>query len=375
MNDLEHPTPNEPDAPLPSSPLSHADAVELAHYISALSRADLPMADGARAIAGDLPPGQLAGTLRCMSEALENGQSLEDALGQTLPPHVRELIVAGADSGRLAETLDALLVHERSMDDLGQQLWQAVSYPCTLFAFLLVWLLFIALWLVPQMDTSFLLADMEELSGYGQYWNNLKEPRESPYAARLAEFARVLPPMILIVGCCLVVALVAVRLFGGRAHLSRLMTCVPLIGPAWRYRGLTEFAGLSSLFLQRSRPLADALRLTASASRDAAMREVATFAAEQADAGRPLSQSLAQRFSIPKTMVNLVAWGESNNALAESLGNARRMMAERFELQLRLIRLVVPPIVFILAAGSAVFVAYGWIGALSHAVRLLTDLS
>ncbi len=375
MNEVEHPMPNEADASRSSSRLNRADAVELAHYISALARADLPMAGGARAIAGDLPPGQLAATLRRVAEAVEHGQSLEDALGHSLPPHVRELIVAGADSGRLAETLDALLVHERSMDDLGQQLWQAVSYPCTLFAFLLAWLLFIALWLVPQMDTSLLLADIEESWGYGQYLMtfNSNEPYEPRYAERLIEFARVLPPVVLIVGCCLGVALVATRLFGGRALISRLMTCTPLIGPAWRYRGLTEFAGLSSLFLRQPMPLAEAMRLTATAARDGAVRDVAAFSAEQADAGRPLSQALDQCFGIPATMVNLVAWGESNNALAESLNSARRMTAERFELQLRLIRLVVPPLVFLLAAGSAVFVAYGWIGALTHAIRMLSD--
>ena len=64
--------------------------------------------------------------------------------------------------------------------------------------------------------------------------------------------------------------------------------------------------------------------------------------------------------------------GESHAALAEACHSTRRMFRERFESQTELIRLVLPPIVFlVLGASVVVFV----IGLLSGLLRLITDLA
>lgn len=361
-------------AQTPARRLSRAEAVELTTYLSALARAELPLASGMRAMTRDLNSGALAHER--LAAALESGQSLETALGSLrLPAHVRGVMLAGARADRLAETLDGLLVHERAMDDLSRKLWQTISYPCLLFGFLVLWLLFIALWIVPSMEASSVLADMDELTQFGQYWNNLKEEPPKHYTARLTEFARIVPLFVLVVGGTLLVAIALARLLGGRAMVSQVVALVPLVGPACRYRSLAEFTGFLSLFLRQQLGLSKSLELTAAAARDGAMRDVAESAASQTSGGRTLSQCLALRSSIPPTVTNLVAWGEHHAALAEALESARRMMIERFDLQLRLIRLTVPPIVFLLVMGSALFVAYGWMHAMTHAIRMIADLS
>ena len=367
------PTPDE-QAPMPSRGSSRADAVELTTYLSALARAELPLSSGMRAMADDSKPGKLPLAHQRLAAALESGQSLEMAIESlALPEHVRGLILAGARSDRLAETLDGLLVHERAMDDLSRKLWQTISYPCLLFGFLVVWLLFIALWIVPSMEASAVLGDMDELAQFGQNWNNLQEEPPLHYSERLTEFARIVPLFVLVVGGTLLVAIVLARFFGGRAMVSQMVALAPLVGPACRYRSLAEFSGFLSLFLRQQLGLSKSLQLTAVAVRDGAMRDVAELAAVQTSDGKALSQCLAGCSSIPPTVVNLVAWGEHHAALAESLDCACRMMIERFDLQLRLIRLTVPPIVFLLVMGSALFVAYGWMHAMTHAIRMIAD--
>jgi type II secretory pathway component PulF len=343
--------------------------VELTTYLSALARAELPLASGMRAVARDSKPGNLPVAQQRLATALESGQSLEMAIDSlALPAHVRGLMLAGARSDRVAETLDGLLVHERAMDDLTRKLWQTISYPCLLVGFLVLWLLFIALWIVPSMEASSVLADMDELT---------QSERESAthYSARLTEFAQIVPLFVVAVGGTLLVAAAAARLLGGRALMSQVVAVVPLVGPAWRYRALAEFSGFLSLFLRQQLGLSKSLQLTASAARDGAMRSVAESAARQTSDGKPFAQCLARSSSIPPTVVNLVAWGEHHAALAEALDCACRMMIERFNLQVRLIRLTVPPVVFLLVMGSALFVAYGWMHAMTQAIRLITDFS
>ena len=80
---------------------------------------------------------------------------------------------------------------------------------------------------------------------------------------------------------------------------------------------------------------------------------------------------MATQALFPPTLVNLVEWGERHAALADSLASAAAMYRDRFELQLRLVRIVLPPIVFLLVAATVLFVAYGVLGSISTALRIL----
>jgi type II secretory pathway component PulF len=113
-----------------SESLGHSDAVELARYLTELAKSGLPLGGGLRAIAQDLPPGRLSRAVDRLAAQLETGHSLPAAIesfGSRLPPHMRELMVAGARSGNLAQTLDQVLWQEGQVDDLGRQLRQAVG--------------------------------------------------------------------------------------------------------------------------------------------------------------------------------------------------------------------------------------------------------
>jgi type II secretory pathway component PulF len=355
--------------PLPA--LSASDAVELASYLSQLAKAGLPLGGGLRAVAKDLSSGNVPTALEALASRLESGHSLESALeslGSRLPRHVRELMVVGARSGHLAETLDKVLAHERGMDDLGRQLWHVVAYPITLMAFFIAWLLFATMWLIPQMQVGSLLVDMGDFYTTPRQW----VPASS---RRLIEFAHVTPSLILAaIGATLLVVGIA-RVTGGARLVSRLLAQVPLFGPAWWYRSLIEFSGLLAVFLKQQLPLDDALRLVSLSARDAAIRAACAKAAGDVAAGRELSQCLSGNSLFPATLVNLIDWGQRHTALADSLDSARQMYLDRFELQLQLMRLILPPIAFLLVGGSALFVAYGLLGSVTSMVKLLTDLT
>ncbi len=148
------------------------------------------MSDGLRAIAKDLPVGRLATTARLLAERLEEGQSLDAALvslGPSFPEHIRGMVAAGGRSGRLGRSLGAVLAHERAMDDLSRQLWQAVAYPMLLFVFLTGWLVFMGAWLIPSLAVEELVHEFgtSDDSGFSQA------------GQRLDEFARIVPPLVL----------------------------------------------------------------------------------------------------------------------------------------------------------------------------------
>ncbi len=350
------------DAPRHLTTLSKANAVELASYLSELAKAGLPLSPGLRALARDSRQGPLPAAMQALAARLESGQGLEsalEALGSRLPAHVREMIVAGARTGRLAQALEPVLAHERSIDDLSSRLWQAMAYPVMLFGFLIAWLLFATLWLIPEMRFESLMQDFGRVSSTAGVWN-------------LVEFSRVIPRLLLATACAVLVVVAGARWFGGPAMVSRLFGLVPLVGPAWRSRGLVEFSGLMNVFLDQQLPLADCLRLTAIAVRDPSVAAACRTSAADISAGGPLSESLRRQGTFPPTLVQFVEWGQRHAALAEALESARRMFYERFELQTQWVRLVLPPAVFLFVGISALFMATRFLGGL---LSLLWDLS
>lgn len=360
----------------PASPprLSANEAVDLTGYLAALARAGLPLAPGLRAMASEVSGSRLNQALTALAAKLESGQPLSaalDTLKSSLPAHQREILLASASSGQLSTTLDDLLAEERLVDDLGRRLWQAVLYPTVLLVLLAAWVLFVAMWLIPQMDVSSILSDVDDLSRFT--WKGTQDVSRDR-GIRLIEFSRVAPLLIFGSLAALAVLLLVTSAIGGRALISRLAGQTPLVGTAWRYRSLVEFSGLLATFVRRQLPLAEALRLTALSERDPAFSQAATAAEARTIEGASLAACLKNDPLFPPTLCNLVAWGEAHHALADALQGARQMYLERFELQLGLIRLIVPPVIFLLVAASVLLVAYGWISAVTSAIRMLASI-
>ena len=254
--------------------LGAAQAMELAGYVSELARSGLPMSNGLRAFARDLPAGRVPTALVALGVELDSGRTLEAASkhwGRPCPNTSASWSSPAPRSGRLSETLDAIFAHQRGVHDMSRKFWRAVGYPVALLLLLMLWVLFVALWMIPELEPV---------------WADL-EPKSAFVATH--EFARVAPPLILasVVAAVLIVA--ATRFFGGAGAVSRLAAQLPLLGPAWWYCGLTEFCGLVALFLKQGLPLDEALRLTALAARDPAIKSACRRLAEQVTAGQDLA--------------------------------------------------------------------------------------
>ena len=339
--------------------LTPSDAVELARYLTELAKSGLPLDGGLQAIAKDLPAGQLSRAIGRLAAQLEAGQPLPSAIesfGTRLPPHLRELMIAGARSGNLAQTLDKVLAQESQIDDLGRQLRQAVAYPVILLVFLAAWMLFVSLLILPQFDMLRLDGDI----------------RLSGFTRGVMEFSRAIPGVILVIAIACLMIFAAGRAKRTAALVSRLWSRLPWIGPAWWYRGLVEFSGLMGVFLQQGRSMPEALRLTSLAARDAAISGACRRMADETAGGQALSTCLARRSLFPPTLVSTVVWGESHAALAEACQSARQMFRERLESQTELIRLVLPPIVFLVLGASVFFLVVGLLGGL---LNLIVELS
>jgi len=344
--------------------LSASEAAELASYLVELAKAGLPLSGRLRALAEDASTPALQSAYREISAELEAGRSLEqilDTLGASLPEHYRRTLGAALARGDMPQTLDRLLVHQQRVDEMSRQFRQAITYPLLLAAMLLAWIVFISWDVLPALgdsSTDGLLSDYEVDSEGLTQW-------------QILDLVSTWLPRILlgtVLGSIAIVLLLA--LTGGRAAVSWLLGAIPLLGPCWKNRGLTDFCGLLGEFIRQQLPLDEALRLTSSACRDPLLGDAATMAREEIVRGKSLVRALHVQQVFPATVAQWVQWGETHGALPEALDAAGELAAKRFGLRLQLLQAVLPAVVFVLVALSAVML----MAAISHVLLSLVSL-
>jgi len=283
-----------------------------------------------------------ARVLRRLADRLDAGVSLEDALeseGRRFPTHVRGLIRAGIHTGRLPEALHEFVDVEKSRIELRRQVWLAIAYPSVLLAMLFAVFTLICVFVIPQ------------------------------FAKIFEDFGMALPPLTQLViwmsgpGLWLVVGVPAFLAAAFVFLLSmqrmvwarRVLYAVPLLGPTWRWAGLSNFSRLMALLLGQQVPLPTALRLTAAGLREADLAAACRGAADEVEGGRPLSECLAYFWQFPPTLRPLVEWAERTSNPAAAFHAGTEMFEGRVRVCVPLLEAVLPPIVFLLVLVTVVF--------------------
>ncbi len=144
------PSPSAIDRPVR---LSETDAEMLMVYVAELSAANLPLASGLRAAAEE-GGGRLAVALRSLADALDQGQSLNEALlapASGFPRYLQGLVQAALRTGQLGAALTELVAHRRAAREQQRTVTSALAYPAMLLGFTGVMFLALAALLGPAL--------------------------------------------------------------------------------------------------------------------------------------------------------------------------------------------------------------------------------
>jgi type II secretory pathway component PulF len=351
--------PIDPDLPEAVEPsggdrrrLSEGEVADFARHLAGLTAAGLALPPGLRALAQELPRGPMRRVLVEVAALLEEGHSLDEAIarqGRRFPPHLRGLVVAGIQSGRMAEVLSEYVRFEQIGSDLRWRLWLHLAYPIVLLTGMTALVVFLALVVVKQYAVI-----------YREFGVEL------PFVTRaLLGLSRVIEQ----VGWGLVlVPLAALGLIwlAGASRLSgpgprRVVSRIPLIGPLWRWTALTKFSHLLALLLESRMPLTAALPLAGEGVRDAALAASGQAIARDLEAGQPLVAAIGRRRLFPRGFLKILTWAEGHQALPEALHMAGEMFEARARAQatfVGILCLVVAVVSLFLGIGFLVVALY-----------------
>jgi len=340
--------------------LSAEEAAELAGQVAQLAQAGLPLASGLRAMAEE-SDSRLAGVLREIASRLDEGNTLETAVavqGARIPEPIRTMILAGARSGRLTIVLEELVAREDRRRAIRQQVRLTLAYPTLLLGLVVALYALAGFWIVPQ---------------FGRVFADFNTSLPSMTRAVLWAFSPTGALIALIVvGVFVGLAVLCYGLRSRDPWVQRVLYAIPVVGPAWRFHGLTDLGTLMAILLEQEVPLPQALRVAADALREADLKQGCRMAADAVESGEPLSECVRRLRQFHRGLGPFVQWGEQTPALAESFRAATAMFDAQARVRTWLLDGVALPFTFALIIG---FVGFWCIGLMLPLVALIQRLS
>lgn len=316
------------------------EATELAHALAQLSSHGLPLGEGLRALAEDVPQRRMRRMLLKLADALARGDSLEKALseqGGQLPPALLGMVRASAGSQRLGELLEEYLLLESQAAELRRRMWVALAYPLALCLFCFAIISFVELAVVPQ------LAALTHTTGSLMSTAD-RGPRLSIF---MTQISKQYPAFLVGVGAATVMLTVLFRFFLSQAVRQRLRQRIPLIGAALRWTSWAHFCSIAALLLEHRTPLVEALKLAGQGTGNFDLIETSGLIAQDSATGALLRGSYYARARMPPSLFEMVAGAESQGTLPQGFRAAARMASARAQMQTGLVLLVAPWLGFI----------------------------
>lgn len=323
--------------------MRHEDSESLTTIIGQLAEAGAPLGDGLRAAADELSPGTLHDTILELADAVDSGQSLDDALSQSdsaTPTWLQGFVAAGLRSGSLGQVLSCVVERHRRTTQYWWEIRAALIYPFCIVAIAIVGTVILGSQLA--VDVGIVMAEFQ---------------MEVPANTRLFSSAMNVAPAVLAVATPGLLACVfLLRYLVGRPRWHSWLATVPVFGMIRRWSSASQLAQLTSLLMRANVPLDESLRLVSGSMTDAAAAKACSELASKTSSGQPLSQAVANCNYFPKSLGAFVDWGVDTDSLPIALDAATDAFDGMMRIRSSSIRLIIPPIAFVFVGLLALYI-------------------
>jgi type IV pilus assembly protein PilC len=351
--------------PLHTRPLRGSDFLAFNTQLSHLITAGLPIEQGLRLIAQDMRSNRLSQTVLQIARELESGQSLPEAFEKhstDFPPLYSELVHAGVRTGNLPAMLLNLGRHLELVTRLRAALWKAISYPLMVFFSLLTVLVFLGLFVFPELSETF-----------KNFRTDL--PAITQLAIAGSDFLRNTWPILLTLAIALFFGVPLLwQLCSGRTRqwiVEIFALPLPIIGPALWRNLLARWCDALKLGVDAGLDLPAAITLAGQAVASPGLTKDGALLVEALQAGRPLDESVKTRL-IPPTLNAVITLAASNNSLSEGLNTLGQMFQQQAEMRMALIPVILAPAMIVF---TAIFIGFVIVAMFAPMIALIQSVS
>lgn len=306
----------EPIAPgsgLPGQKITRRDLIAFCFHLHQLSEAGVPLVDGLVDLRDSTDNPRLREVVADLIERVEGGQTLSQALAghpKVFDEVFVSLVRAGEESGRLPEVLANLTETLKWQDELAAQTKKLIAYPSFLFLVVIGVILFLMLYLVPQMANF--------IRNMGQ-----QLPLHTRLLIDTSHFFVAYWPFLIGIPVVLAIALtVFVRISDeGRRRFDAFLLRLPILGGILEKIVLARFAAVLAMLYAAGIAVLDALATCREVAGNRAIREGIERAGALIREGQNLTTAFQNVGLFPPLVIRMLRVGESTGALDKALSN------------------------------------------------------
>jgi len=305
-----------------------------------LIKAGLPILNSLELLIKRQKDAYLRSLLENVRDRVKSGELLSAAFaGQGAFPKIYPTtLLAGEKSGNMEEVLGRYISFQRLALTFKKKLAVSLVYPALLVTVVLVMLVFLITYVVPEFAKLF-----ENL--------NAKLPAITVLMLAVGTNAQKYAPVFAI---ALVLFVVLVWRWKnterGAEHIDRAILWLPLLGQIWLKYQVANFARMLSTLLSGGLPLVQALETAGESMSSRRILIGVSEAASRVREGRTLAGSLEEQKMFPDLSVEMIEVGESTGALTAMLNSVAEFYEEDVQTALGAAMALIEPLILIIMA-------------------------
>ena len=287
-------------------------------------------------------------TLTNVHERVKSGELLSDAFAaqHVYPKIYTTTLLAGEKSGNLEEVLNRYIGFQRLALSFRKKLAASLVYPALLFSVVIVMLVFLVTYVIPQFATLYAAIGRPEAI-----------PPSTQMLLDTGVAIRHYFPFIIAGVVIVVIALWRWRTTeSGGAAIERARLRIPLAGEIWLKYQVAIFSRTLSTLLSGGLPLVPSLETAGESMQSRLIRSGISTATVRVREGQSLSKSLEETNTIPDLAVEMIEVGESTGALAAMLTSVAEFYEEDVQTALTAAMSLIEPMILVVMGGIVLFV-------------------
>ena len=298
---------------LASGNITRQDLITFCFDLEQISRAGIPILEGLRDLRDGMENPRFREVLTSVIEDIEGGKTMSQALGAF--PHVFNsvfisLVRAGEISGTLTEVFENLGGTLKWQDELISQTRRLLVYPALVFVVVLCVMLFLLLYLVPQVTS--LMKTM-----------GLVLPIQTRVLIWLSDITATFWPVLIVLPVIVAAGINFMVRTNPRARYlwDYAILRLPVTGVILQKIILARFANFFALMYRSGITILDAVKTSEDIVANRVIAEGLQRAGQQINAGESLPEAFANLGLFPPLVIRMLRVGESTGALDVALMN------------------------------------------------------
>jgi type IV pilus assembly protein PilC len=282
----------------------------------------------------------LGSLLQNVRERVKGGESLSEAFaGQRAFPKIyTTTLMAGEKSGNLEEVLGRYIAFQRMALTFKKKLVVSLVYPTLLVTVVMVMLVFLVTYVVPQFAK--LYQDMDaQLPAITMFMLAV-----GTHAQKYAPFAAV-GVVLAILGF-----LQWKKTDRGTERIDSAILSLPMLGNIWLKYQVANFSRMLSTLLTGGMPLVPSMETAAASMSSRRILNGINEAAIRVREGQGLAKSLDEQKMFPELSVEMIEVGESTGALPAMLNSVAEFYEEDVQNALAAAMALIEPVILMIMA-------------------------